>query len=129
MKRIFTIVLSLIGLTCLLLILPTRKATAQTETIEKEARTTNTCTTSTAGGATCFVRLVWPGTAFPDTNYSVVCMAEGGQPNPPGAFEPNQIYVLPASKRTTGVDVTMQKDTYNAEPVVLQGVNCIAMHD
>lgn len=93
----------------------------------EEARTTNTCTTPFGGGNSCTVSLTWPS-SFSDTNYTVVCLPEGGQ-NPSTAIPP-EVFVLPSNKTTTGVKVTIQQvDASVNQQVTLNGVGCVAVHD
>jgi len=90
------------------------------------ARTTNTCNTTTAFDSTCSVSVTWP-TAFSDTNYTVSCTPENGQPSPPASAEVF-VYVSPSSKTTTGVSMTIQ-NLESGVDAYLKGIDCVAVHD
>jgi hypothetical protein len=118
------VALGLAVLACLLLIAPQHNAMAS-GTIQ-EARTTNRCVTSTFFEATCSVSVRWP-LAFPDTNYTVVCTPENGQPPAPTSID-MFVYVLPSSKTTTGASMTIQ-NFESGVGATLNGIGCIAVHD
>jgi hypothetical protein len=64
----------------------------------------------------CGAQINWPGTAFPDTNYTAVCSLESG---------PLQETLSVAQKATTFVFVDLPVSVLNKGVVV----DCIAMHD
>lgn len=107
---------------------PMRNVSATTGQIE-EARTSTGCHTSGGWTTTCSVSLTWP-IAFADTNYTVVCTPENTSIQYPNPYQdPTWVYVLPASKRTTGVSVTIGDAGTGSIPAYLNGVGCIAVHD
>jgi hypothetical protein len=90
----------------------------------KHARTNASCTTGNDQGDTCTITLSWAGTAFADTNYTVVCEPKGG----PGSQNADAyVYVSDSTKATSSVGVTIK--TLNSLPATLSGVQCIAIHD
>lgn len=66
--------------------------------------------------SSCNFLVNWPGTPFPDANYSAVCAVSGGN-----------AFVVINGKSTTQMSVTVVKTTINQSETL--SLNCIAMHD
>jgi hypothetical protein len=68
-------------------------------------------------GTGCVFTVTWPGTAFADTNYTVVCTPE-----------PVAVGVSVSNKTTTSISVAAATVTPN-NVITLTEIDCIAMHD
>jgi hypothetical protein len=118
MKRAVTI----ISVFALLISAAPRVARANPSVIQ-HVHSSSSCTTGNNLGNTCTITITWP-VAFVDTNYTVVCSAEGGT----GGSSPSAFMYVPTATRTvTTIKVTMK--TLNSLNATLSGVDCIAMHD
>jgi len=81
----------------------------------KDVHPTTSCTTTGSFGH-CTITVTWPGTAFSDTNYTVVCT--------PGAFN-WLLYVT--NKTTTTANVNAQ--SFYGSQATFDSANCVAVHD
>lgn len=81
----------------------------------KHARSAGSCP---ADQPSCSVTLNWPGTPFPDTNYTAVCTVSGAN-----------VVVTTGGKSTTAIAVVIGRQGTAIGNGVSFDVNCIAMHD
>jgi hypothetical protein len=90
----------------------------------KHVRSTASCTTGNNVGNTCSVTITWPGTAFADTNYTVVCSPEKQIASPYAA----SWFFIPLGGRTTSTFVVTM-ETLNSLATSLNSLDCIGIHD
>jgi hypothetical protein len=93
----------------------------------KHVRTNNSCTTGTTIGDTCQISVVWPGTPFTDTNYTVTCTPKAYTWTSKGATIAAYTILIPdANKTTTSTNVVVEG---LGGGTTVTGLNCTAIHD
>jgi hypothetical protein len=100
--------------TMLLFLLIFTTAGAQAAQTIKDVHPATACTA--AGLATCSITVTWPGTAFPDSNYTAVCTA--GDP----------LWATTISNKTT-TTIRVTARNFSGGSNTFNTANCIAVHD
>lgn len=95
----------------------------------KHMRTNASCTTGPHIGNTCEIQIVWPGTPFLDTSYTVTCTPKAFSWSDSSATITSYTILIPdANKTTTSTNVAVE-NLDEGSKVTITGLNCIAIHD
>jgi hypothetical protein len=96
----------------------------------KHISSSASCTTYEYDDDYCSVTITWPGTAFADTNYDVVCTPKTGYN---ASNSEIFLYVPDADKTTTSATVIIQVGSAGSNnggrTTLAPGFSCIAIHD
>ena len=95
----------------------------------KHARTNASCTPGSFIGDKCGIVVNWPGTAFPDTNYTATCIPKSISGSCGGCTDYSwSLFIADADKHTASMTVTVENLTVQ-QALTVNGLNCIAVHD
>jgi hypothetical protein len=98
----------------------------------KHVSTNASCTTpymGKSGGATsCGLVVMWPGTPFADTNYTVTCTPKAVIASNGNNYPDFHIFIPDANKTTTSTTILFMANN-SEQSDTLSGINCIAIHD